>query len=148
MGKITPFIFIMLLLTGCRPWQKGQFSYTGSNGTKTIPFVIPNGYARQAQQVDSAGNTIRTFRYSSGSIFYIAHMADTSMHIQVIDPDANIPRVSLHNGALVFKGMDENQRYWREVRQGAFRVGYRGVSPQREARFDSATNYAVVWPLQ
>ena len=147
MRKLTPFLFL-LVLSACKPWQQGRFSYTENGVQKSVPFVIPRGYAKQEQQVDSAGNTVRLFRYGGGSFFYIAHMADSGKPLLPIDTAANIPRVSLHNGSIIYKGMDESHRYWREVWQGPFRVGYGQVSPDREHKFDSATNYAVVWPLQ
>jgi hypothetical protein len=43
---------------------------------------------------------------------------------------------------LVYKGQDEKELFYREIRQGNLRFGYRQVSPDAELLFDSATNFA------
>jgi hypothetical protein len=108
--------------------------------------IIPKGFSKERTEVDSSGNTILTYSYGP-ELFYMANMADTSTYVFPIDELINIPRLYEPTGALVYKGMDSTHLYWREVRQNKLRTGYRNVSPEKEVRFDSATNYFMVHPI-
>ena len=143
------FILMATVFNSCflfPKYRRSYFTYNDSSQTYSIPVIIPKGYKRERTEVDSSGNTILTYSYGSEQ-FYIAHMADTASDVYLIDEAANIPRLYEPTGSLVFKGMDSLQRYWREVRQDKWRAGYRNVSPEKEVRFDSATNYFMVHPV-
>lgn len=144
-------IFLCLFLTSCflsKPYRIENFNYADKGSNYSFPLVVPRGYSKKWTSVDETGNSILTYSYRNGSIFYMAHMTDTAADMQPIDMQENIARQSHHTGALIYKGMDKNDLYWREVRQKNFRVGYRYVSSDNEYKFDSATNYLVVWPLK
>ena len=150
--KPTIFLFFTsLFLASCflqKPYKMETFSFTDKGVSHSYPVVVPRGYKKKFTTVDEAGNNIITYNYKNGSVFYLAHMADTSKDMQPLDEKENIARISLHTGALIYKGMDKNYLYWREVRQKNFKSGYRFVMGEDEERFDSATNYLVVWPMK
>ena len=144
-------LFTSLFLTSCflqRDYRKETFSFEKNGASYSYPFVVPGGYKKKMISVDEAGNNIITYSYKNGAVFYLAHMADTSVDMQPLDVHENIARQSLHTDATVYKGMDKNYLYWREVRQKNFKAGYRFVNGEEEERFDSATNYLVVWPME
>jgi hypothetical protein len=140
-----------LLLTSCflqKPYRMETFSFTEKGVSYSYPIVVPRGYKKKFSSVDEAGNNIITYSYKNGAVFYFTHMADTSVDMQPFNDHENIARQSHHTGALIYKGMDANYLYWREVRQNNLRAGYRFVIGDEEVRFDSATNYLVVWPMK
>jgi len=126
-------------------YRRTSFTYNDNTNTYSIPVIIPKGFTKERTEVDSSGNTILTYSYGP-ELFYMAYMSDTSSAIHAIDETINIPRFYEPTGALVYKGMDSIHLYWREVRQNKLRSGYRNVSGEMEARFDSATNYFMVHP--
>ncbi|MFL5807872.1 MAG: hypothetical protein ACJ749_00045, partial [Flavisolibacter sp.] len=75
------------------------------------------------------------------AILYAAYLTDTSAELQRINEKVHQPQIH-RLGGLVYKGQDENELYYREIRQGAFRFGYRHVPAAFELQFDSATNFA------
>lgn len=127
-------------------YKRSSFTYNENGSTYSVPVIIPKGYSKERTEVDSSGNTILTYSYGP-ELFYMANMADTSTYVFPIDELINIPRLYEPTGALVYKGMDSTHLYWREVRQNKLRTGYRNVSPEKEVRFDSATNYFMVHPI-
>jgi hypothetical protein len=130
------------------PYRMENFSYNSGGVNYTVPVVIPKGYNKKWTTIDEAGNTIQTYTWRKGPLFYMAYMADTSSEMQPIFLPENIARISHHNGSLMYKGIDEDLLFYREVRQKKYRMGYRWVNSQEEYKFDSATNYLVVWPLE
>jgi hypothetical protein len=141
------FLFLMLLAS-CSRYRQESFQFIEGGQSRNTTVVVPKGYREMKTTSDSAGNTIRTYRYPNGSYYYVARMTDTLSLVQEISEKENIPLRSMHTGALIYKGLDPNDKYWREVKQKHYRVGYQFVPKNREARFDSATNYAVIWPLK
>lgn len=141
-------IFLSASLSSCflfPKYKRSSFTYNDNSITYSFPVIIPKGYTRERTEVDSSGNTILTYSYGP-ELFYMAYMADSSSYVHPIDEMINIPRLYEPTGALVYKGMDSSHLYWREVRQNKLRTGYRNVSGEMEARFDSATNYFMVHP--
>ena len=137
------------LLSSCfflSDFKRTPFQYADGTQVHTRTFVVPRGYKAQKTVTDSAGTTVQTFTYGN-SLFYIAYLRDTTIQIQPISPKENMPEFSLVSDAVVYKGMDSSDLFWREVRQHRFRVGYRFVPPLWEDKFDSATNYAIVTRL-
>jgi hypothetical protein len=144
-------LFTSLFLASCflqKDYRKETFSFEEKGVSHSYSLIVPRGYKKKFTSVDTTGNNIITYIYKNGAIFYLAHMADTSVDMQPMDEHENIVRQSHHTDALVYKGMDELYLYWREVRQKNFRAGYRFVDGDNEERFDSATNYLVVWPMK
>ena len=146
------FLYLVILsCTSCflqKPYRIETFSFEKEGVPHSYSLVVPRGYDKKITTVDHAGNHIITYSYKSGAIFYMAHMQDTSVAMQPLDVLENIPRISHHTGAVIYKGRDDSWRYWREVRQNNFKSGYRFVEPDDEEKFDSATNYLVVWPVK
>ena len=151
MKRVLFLFFTSLFLASCflqKDYRKETFSFEDKGVSHSYSLVVPRGYKKKFTSVDEAGNNIITYSYKNGAIFYLAHMADTSVDMQPMNEQDNVARQSLHTDALVYKGMDELHLYWREVRQKNFRAGYRFVHGDEEERFDSATNYLVVWPMK
>ncbi len=130
------------------PYRTEHFTFSKNGTEHTVPFVVPKGYNKKWTSVDAAGNTILTYTYRSGPVFYLSYMADTASEMQPIVLQENLPLQSLTSGAIIYKGMDENMLYFREIRQNNYRMGYRFVNGDQEYKFDSATNYMVVWPIE
>jgi hypothetical protein len=150
MKQIVVLALVSIFLASCflvKPYRVENFSFTSGNTNYSVPLVVPRGYSKKWVSQDSSGNNILTYQYKDGSIFYLAHVKDTSVDLQPLEWSENIARQSHHTGALIYKGMDKDHLFWREVRQKNFRSGYRFVNGDEEYRFDSATNYLVVWEV-
>jgi hypothetical protein len=149
MKKIAFTLFLCVSLSSCflfSPYRKVDFTYQDGSASKTVTMVVPKGYRKSESIKDSLGNTVRLFSYRKAR-FYLGYLVDTNTTIQPIIEGDNIPRISLTTGALIYKGMDAEEEFWREVRQKHLVAGYQHVPKSRETRFDSATNYLVVWPV-
>ena len=132
-----------ILLGSCflfRDYKKTEFTYARNGQTTSMPLIVPRGYVRQ-ERTDTAGISLQTFYYPGGAIMYAAYLSDTAYEVQPFNKSAHQPL--LHRlGGLVFKGQDENELFYREIRQGSLRFGYRNVPYLNEGYFDSATNFA------
>jgi hypothetical protein len=151
MIRYAAIVFLSVFLSSCflsKPYRKETFSFEQNGKAYSYPVVVPRGYSKKVLSVDEKGNNLLTYSYRNGAVFYLAHLTDTSADLQPVNEAENIARQSHHTGALIYKGMDENYLYWREVRQKDLRMGYRYVNDKEENRFDSATNFLVVWPLK
>lgn len=125
-----------------RDYKRRDFVYTESGQQQTVSIIAPRGYVKEEVR-DTAGIRLHTFRYPDGSLLYAAFLADTTYELQAINKATHQPK-SVGAGSLVYKGQDEDERYYREVRQGRLRFGYSGVPSVNEVYFDSATNYAAM----
>jgi len=151
MRKITAIIFLTLTLSSCflfSKFKRTNFTYSEGAHSYFIPILVPKGYIKERTEVDSSGNTILSYSYSSKASYYVAYLVDTATQLQSIIEEDNIPRVAMATGAFIYKGMDADMLYWREIRKDNLRVGYRSVPRELESRFDSATNYVAVRPLK
>jgi hypothetical protein len=151
MKSCAVIFFLLVILNSCflfSKYKRIDFTYNEGSQLRSVPVVVPKGFTKEKTEVDSSGNTILSYSYDGNAFFYIAHMADSSVHIQPIAEEDNIPRIALTTGAIIYKGVDADNLLWKEVRQNDLRVGYRFVSKDLESRFDSATNYAVVHLLK
>lgn len=83
---------------------------------------------------------METFEYPGGAIFYTALLKDTQVRIFPFDTSLHQP-ISHISGGTVLKGQNEEELFYREIRVGNVRVGYRNVSWYAELLFDSATNH-------
>jgi hypothetical protein len=123
-----------------KDYKKKEFIYTRNGQAAALPIIVPKGFLKQ-ETADTAGVTLHTFYYTGGAILYTAYLTDTTAELQPINK--NIHQPQLHRlGGLVYKGQDEAELYYREIRQGPFRFGYRFVPGTLESQFDSATNFA------
>jgi hypothetical protein len=136
---------LLLFVSGCSPYRRSVFTYTDNGESISLPIIIPKGSKKEEQKTDGSGNTIKTYKYGN-AVFYVAHLKDTAVELQPIIRSWNIPRKS-SSGAVVFKGQDANDLFWREVRRQQYRFGYQYVPGAAEYKFDSATNYAIAMPL-
>lgn len=105
-----------------------------------MPLVVPKGFVRQSR-TDTAGISLQSFEYPGGAVLYAAYLKDTSVELQSFDKRIHQP-LQHRLGGQVYKGQDSNDRFYREIRQGRLRFGYRNVSDVQEGFFDSATNHA------
>jgi hypothetical protein len=123
-----------------REYRETQFSYSGNGQASVIPLVVPKGFSRQ-ERTDTAGIALQTFHYPNGAILYTAYLADTTYELQPFDSRLHQPQIH-RLGGLVYKGQDDKELFYREIRQGHLRFGYRKVPSGVELLFDSATNFA------
>lgn len=118
--------------------RKNSFAYTDE---KTLPLVIPKGFKKVELHTDSAGNKTRLFTYSDGGTLYF-YYGDTTKNLHPIDTVMHIAKFYPQE-VLFYKGQDSNNGlFWRESRYKNFRFGYRNISFEREALFDSSLNNA------
>ncbi|HUC83300.1 MAG TPA: hypothetical protein VMR70_20485 [Flavisolibacter sp.] len=132
-----------VLLASCflfRDYKQTTFVYNQSGQQASLPLVVPKGYVKQSR-VDTAGVSMQVYQYPDGAMLYAAHLADTTYEIQPFNKTIHLPL--LHRlGGTVYKGQDADLSFFREIRQGNMRFGYRGVSSFKEGLFDSSTNHA------
>jgi hypothetical protein len=137
-------LFILLLSTASCAlfdgFKKRAFTY-GEAGNN-IALLVPKGWHKQEVKPDSAGNKKQSYYYKDGSSIYFVRAADTTKSYQYFDTAMHIPLVH-PSGGLIFKKVDSAGLYSREIRINVFRFGYINVPTEREARFDSALNYAA-----
>lgn len=144
MKQHTLFLLPLLLLSACflrrKDYRATQFTYTQNGQAYSVPLVVPKGFQRQ-ERVDTAGVTFHAFYYPYGAVLYAAFLQDTMTELQGFDKRMHQPRNHYPNG-FVYKGQDADERFYREIRQGNLRFGYRLVPGAVELLFDSATNFA------
>jgi len=144
------FLSILVVFASCflfKDYRKSQFSYTNKGQAAIIPLVVPKGFTKQ-ERVDTAGISMQTYHYPGGAILYAAFLADTSFEMQQFPIALHQPQIH-RLGGLVYKGQDAKELFYREIRQGNLRFGYRQVPGAWELQFDSATNFASLQkPLQ
>lgn len=143
MYKLASFSFLLVALSACfwaKEYRKSQFTYTRNGQAVFIPLVVPKGYVKQ-EKSDTAGVSLQTFYYPNGALFYTAYLSDTLMELQPFDKRMHQPQIH-RLGGWVYKGQDANELFYREIRQGNLRFGYRLVPEDLELQFDSATNHA------
>jgi hypothetical protein len=142
--KYAGFIFLVFVLSACifrkEKYKASQFTYSHNGQAALVPLVVPKGFNKQ-ERTDTAGVTLQTFYYPNGAILYAAFLKDTMMELQPFDKRLHQPHIHILGGS-VYKGQDEKELYYREIRQGNLRFGYRLVPRDVELQFDSATNYA------
>ncbi len=138
------YLFLLFAVSACflrrNAYKSSQFTYVRNGQTITQPLVVPKGYIRQ-EKTDTAGVILHSYYYPYGAVLYAAFLQDTLMELQAYDKRMHQPRVH-RLGGLVYKGQDEKELYYREIRQGHLRYGYRLVPAAAELLFDSATNFA------
>lgn len=123
-----------------KDYKRSSFSYSANGQTVVVPLVVPKGFVREEVR-DTAGVNFKTFYYKDGSILYAAYVKDTLVGLQPFDIRMHQPQ--FHRlGGTVYKGQDEKELFYREIRQGNLRFGYRLVPGYTELLFDSATNFA------
>lgn len=142
-SRIALFLLLSSALSACflaREYKQKQFTYTDNGRLVTLPLVVPRGFLKEEKK-DTAGSTVQTFYYPGGAVLYTAFLQDTGFAIQPFDEALHQPQVH-RLGGLVFKGQNKDDLYYREIRRGNLRFGYRLVSEAHELQFDSATNFA------
>lgn len=135
MKQIIILLFIVVL-TACSPFKfrTQQFNDDKNN---TLSVVVPKGYSRVEEGLDTAGNFVKTYHYGANTKFFIEKVnreiewMDTTFHVAKIHP----------NGAVMYKYMEDGYIYTREVRLNGYRFGYIKVPHSLEIRFDSAVNH-------
>ena len=143
--KYLIFIFVVTSCSSCflfPKFRKDTFQYNAAGQAAAIAVVVPKGFSREDTRTDSAGAVVKTYYYDDGTVLYFAQMPDTVTMLRSIDTAQHIPE--MHTlGGVMYKGVEADYTFWREVRRGFFRAGYRNVKVPVEPRFDSAVNYAV-----
>ncbi|MFN2438404.1 MAG: hypothetical protein ABR503_04330 [Chitinophagaceae bacterium] len=137
-------LFLLIITSSCsflNGFKRRQFQYRDNSSFQEIALLIPKGFNGEKKNIDSAGNQQQSYSYENGAVLYFAFLSDTTKEYQPILEERHITR--LHPaGGYYYKGRDSNGLYWRELRQNNFRAGYKNISPEIEAKFDSAINYA------
>ena len=123
-------------------FRKDTFAYNAGGQAAAIGVVVPKGFNRDETKTDSSGAVIKSYYYGDGTVLYFAQMQDTVTMLHPIDTAQHIPEMHLLGGVM-YKGIEKDYTFWREVRRGYFRAGYRNVKVPVEPRFDSAVNYAT-----
>jgi hypothetical protein len=143
MQKYFLLFFVVVLVSSCflfKDYKKKTFTYERNGQQFSLPLVVPKGFIKE-EITDTAGILLQTYYYAGGSILYAAYLNDTTYELQPLNKSVHQPL--LHRlGGLVYKGQDANELFFREIRQGNFRFGYRYVPSLLEGQFDSATNQA------
>jgi hypothetical protein len=143
MYKVCLLFSLLVILTSCflyKDYREKEFVYTANAQNVSLPIIVPKGYVKQ-ERTDTAGINLYTFSYPGGAILYAAELTDTTMEVQPIDKILHQPQIH-RLGGIVYKGIDSAGLYYREIRQGNLRFGYRFVPEVLELQFDSATNFA------
>lgn len=141
-------IILFLLLCHCASCfsfpklGKHSFDYNVAGRAAYIAVMLPKGFKTGETITDSSGAQVKRYTYGDGAELYFARMRDTFTMIRSIDTSRHIPGITLR-GATMYKGIEKDYTFWREVRKGFFRVGYRNVTVPVEPRFDSAVNNAL-----
>jgi hypothetical protein len=142
-SRIVLFFLTSAALSACflaREYKQKQFTYSDNGRLVTLPLMVPRGYLKEEKK-DTAGITLQTFYYPGGAMLYTAYLQDTAFTIQPFNESLHQPQIH-RLGGLVFKGQDEKNLYYREIRRGNLRFGYRLVPEAVELPFVSATNFA------
>lgn len=143
MQKPFLFFFLIIIVSSCflrRDFKTSSFTYNLNGQAATIPLVVPRGYAK-VEKKDTAGVTLETFYYPNGALLYAAYLTDTAYEVQPFDKTLHQPQIH-RLGGLMYKGQDEKELFYRDIRQGNLRFGYRSVPRSLEFEFDSSTNFA------
>jgi len=143
MRKIYLPILLMVILNSCflfKDYKKKEFVYISNGQNLSQPIIVPKGYTKE-EVTDTAGIHLTTFHYPDGAYLYAAYLKDTTYELQQFNRMNHQPLYH-RLGGMVYKGQDANELFYREIRQGNLRFGYRNVSLYSEALFDSATNFA------
>ena len=142
-SSVTIFFLLAIALNACflfKEYKRSSFSYTANGQTVAVPLVVPKGFLKEESR-DTVGVSYKSFYYKDGSVLYAAYVTDTLVSLQPFDERMHQPQ--LHRlGGTVYKGQDEKELFYREIRQGNLRFGYRLVPEAAELLFDSATNFA------
>ncbi|HEX6334029.1 MAG TPA: hypothetical protein VFZ78_07365 [Flavisolibacter sp.] len=123
-------------------YRKSSFTYSENGTAHTVPVLVPRGYTGSSIERDSAGNTWRMFRYPGRGFFYVGYWIDSLTGLQDVQPQLHQQKEH-PSGGWEFKSMDNDHLFWRELRKGGLRTGYRYISPAAEPAFDSASNYTI-----
>lgn len=141
-------LLIILFASSCSlfapKFSRSTFNYTGDAKPQAFNIIVPRGYITAKHAADSAGTGI-IYNYGKAT-FYIAYLNDTTLQTEFVDPSVNMP-LAHPKGGLIYKGWNQNG-FWREIRRGRFRVGYKDVPNDLEGSFDSATNFAANLPVK
>ncbi len=143
MIKTCLFLFL-IVATSCslfNGFNRRKFQYTANNSPQNLSLLVPKGFKGEKKMVDSAGNLQQVFSYENGAFLYFAFVKDTTKTYQLFVEENHIAKKH-PGGGYFFKGRDSTGLYWRELKQGNFRAGYRNVSSEIEEKFDSAINHA------
>ena len=136
------FLFVSTSICSCflsKDYRKKEFIYTNNGQNISQSIIVPKGYTKQ-EVIDTAGIHLTTFHYPDGAYLYAAHLTDTTYELQQFNKTTHQPLYH-RLGGMVYKGQDGNELFYREIRQGNLRFGYRNVPPHSEALFDSASNF-------
>jgi hypothetical protein len=147
MKRITVILFLLVVLSSCflsSQYRKTTFMYSTGSKFYSIPIIVPKGYTKERTEVDSSGNTILSYTYGEKTTFYVAHLEDSSKQLQPIDKKQNKQQIDSVTGLVMYKGLDSNALFWKEIQGQNFRTGYRYVPKSSENKFDSAANYCAL----
>lgn len=131
---------VIISCSSIKGLRKKEFVYSDRAGDQKIHLLVPKGYRKELIR-DTLGNKLQLYTYRNGAALYFIY-GDTTVNFQYINLQYNIPKEH-PAGGWMFKGIDSTGLFWREVRQGMFRVGYKNIPGASEFKFDTVVNYAV-----
>lgn len=138
------YLFLLIGFSSCflfKDYRKREFAYTQAGQPQSRYILAPKGYFREEVK-DTAGIRLHTFQYPGGALLYAAYLVDTTYELQTFSKEFHQP-LTHNSGGQVYKGQNADESFYREIRKGNLRFGYRGVPAASETYFDSATNYAA-----
>lgn len=114
------------------------FNYNSVAGVRTAPIIAPAGFNKVERSDDGAGNYGVLYHYGAAK-YFVVFLQDTAAFALNIDTSVNQP-LDHPDGGQVYKGIDANSNFWRELKKQHLRVGYENVPKSMEGAFDQASN--------
>lgn len=121
-------------------FKERTFNYSTNGTAQAIPLLVPAGYTKTTETIDSTGNKELYYYYPGGGFIYFVHKVKPKEY-RAINEDRHMP-LQHPKGGLIYKGMDKGGGFWREIQLENFVFGYNGIGRGAEIKFDSALNFA------
>jgi hypothetical protein len=142
MKQFIAFFLLTVVCSSCFLFshlKRTHFSFSENGAKHSVNAVVPKKYSKTETSIDSSGNQVHYFLYPGGAELYFALLKDTTVELQTINYEENIPKELYQT--LFYKGIDSTNHYWRETRFGNYKAGYKNVDEGEDDVFDSSINY-------
>lgn len=120
-----------------------DFNYSDKTAVEKMLLQVPKGFTREKMVLDTVGGKEQFYNYANGAIVYF------SKDISWLTENALLVRQakrSSNDGTVVWKGIDKDGLYWKEIKMEGFRFGYSYVPPAALEQFEQAVNFVRVRP--
>jgi hypothetical protein len=135
------FFLMFFLIASCSvidDFNRKEFTYEGKEREHKLVLHIPRGYKEEKKMLDTAGGKEQFYYYSNGALIYFTNKVswptENDSIIRQMKP------VSTDGESFVYRGMDKDGLYWKEIRHESFRFGYSYVPKSNIDRFEKAVN--------